>query len=295
MKSKRAAVLLVPLLGLAGVTAYLAVNTRMGVHIMLDVLAAGNADAMDYNTETGPLTLISTLEPIDEITLPKAVEQPSGIQHRGDTVYIATDQVELFVLSGDFSSVSRRQELVSGLLIFKQGQLESIEYVDDEVLLAGEFGAIWVWENNGGELTRVDDIVLPSSIGNMELSGMTQASDRLLAVSDETTMVLDLSTGATLELEFGDFLKEGADPSALKYCGIASEDGKLYILSESHSCILVVDSTDFSVNAVYGIKPGPVADLAVRDGLAYVIVDHNYTEPKPPVYVYNLCAEQTAE
>lgn len=129
----------------------------------------------------------------------------------------------------------------------------------------------------------------------MELSGLTQHGDRLLAVSDETPAVLDLDTGATLDLQFGDFLKEGADPTAMKYCGIANQGCKLYILSESHSCILVVDAADYTVEAVHGIMPGPVADLAVCDGFTYVIVDHNYTEPKPPVYVYDLRREPLAQ
>lgn len=140
MKAQRLPVASAFLLGIACVVTYLAVDTRMGVHLLLDVLLAGNADAMDYDPETGPLTLTNTLQPPQEITLPDSVQQPSGIQHRGGTVYLATDQVELFILIGDFSAVTKRQELASGLLINKQGKLESIECVDGRVLLAGEFG-----------------------------------------------------------------------------------------------------------------------------------------------------------
>ena len=55
-----------------------------------------------------------------------------------------------------------------------------------------------------------------------------------------------------------------------------------------------VGSFHISLAQVGQIQPGPVQDMAVRDGRAYIVVDHNLDEPRPPLYVYNLYAASTA-
>ena len=83
-------------------------------------------------------------------------------------------------------------------------------------------------------------------------------------------------------------LKPDGNPASLQISGIAAEDGRLFLLTETHTSILVVDADSFEVLAVLGILPGAAADIAVRDQRAYVIIDHNYNEARPPLYVYDL-------
>ena len=286
MKTKTIVIPALVLLALA--ITHTAINTRLGAHIILDVLGGGEGQAPDHDPATGPLVLTRTLKPLNEITLPQAIEQPSGIQHRGDTVYISTDQTELFVLDADFKNRGEPAVLLPGPLLFKQGSLEAIEYQDNKLYAIGEFGALRVWENTGNTWQAIDDAALPASIAEGEFSGITMFDGKRLATSEENPVIVDLDTGETHSLDFGDHLKPDADPADLQFSGLAQENSNLYILTETHSSILVVDPSDYTVTAVFGITPAPVADLAVRDRKAYVVVDHNYNEPRPPVYVYDL-------
>ncbi|MEM1209536.1 MAG: hypothetical protein AAGI54_09730 [Planctomycetota bacterium] len=267
--------------------AYFVLNTRLGVHFALDVLGGGDPPP-DHDPQAGPLVLTGTLAPVQTIELPAHIQQPSGIQHRGDRVYLSTDQTELFVGDVALSSWSDKTDLVGGPLLLKQGSLEAIEFADDTVFAIGEFGVIRAWVRVGDGWERVDDVALPAGIAEMEFSGITQFDGRRFATSEERPVLVDLDTGTVHELDGGDRLKPGADLGALQLSGLANENGDLYLLTETHSSILVVDPADYSVEAVWGITPGAVADLAVRDGKAYVVVDHNYLDEKPPVYVYEL-------
>ncbi|NIW25478.1 MAG: hypothetical protein GWN29_13425, partial [Gammaproteobacteria bacterium] len=141
---------LIPLAAAAVVAAYLLVDTRFGVFLLLDVVGAIGEQEPDYDARNGPLDVSAQLEPILAIALPEDIEQPSGIQHRGDRVYISTDQAELFVLDGELKAWTERAELIGGLLLLKQGALEGIEVIDDTLLAIGEFGAIPVWERDDG-------------------------------------------------------------------------------------------------------------------------------------------------
>lgn len=57
---------------------------------------------------------------------------------------------------------------------------------------------------------------------------------------------------------------------------------------------MVSITTASLVLAAYAIQPGPVQDVAVRDGKAYVVVDHYFDGPRPPVYVYDLSLASAA-
>lgn len=270
------------------IVGYVAIDTRLGAHVMLDVIGGGDADAASYDASLGPLSLTKMLSPAEEITLPAAIEQPSGIQHRGDRVYVSTDQGELFVLDGRFEQTADSFDLLRGPLLFKQGVLEGIELVDGALLAIGEFGAIRAWTPSDSAWTRTADVELPAGIADGEFSGITQFGETRLATSEDEPVLFDLVSGERHELDYGEHLKEGGDAAALQFSGLASSKGLLYVLTETHSSILVVEPSDFSVTAVYGIVGAPVADLAVHDGRAYVVVDHNYDEPRPPLYVYEL-------
>ena len=292
MVSSRTTLLALAAVGL--VAAYAIVDTRTGVYLLLDVVGSIGEEAPDYDANSGPLVISATLEPIMEIALPEDIEQPSGIQHRGDRVYISTDQAELFVLDGEFRTVTERAELIGGLLLLKQGALEGIEVLDDSLLAIGEFGAIPTWRREGGTWRRQADEPLPAEIPEDEYSGITFFGGQRYAASEETPVIVNLDTGTVHALDFGAFLKPGGDVSTLMFSGLASDAGTLFVLTESHSSILVVDPGDFSVRAVLAIRPGPVQDIAVRDGRAYVVVDHDLDEPRPPLYVYDLAMAYTA-
>ncbi|WP_299772557.1 hypothetical protein [uncultured Pseudoteredinibacter sp.] len=271
------------------ISAYVVVNTRLGAYLIIDVIgSSGDSDLTIPSAESGPLRVSRQLEPLAEIAMPKKIEQPSGIQHRGDRIYISTDQAELFILDDKFKIINDSASLVGGPLLFKQGSLEGIEVVDNSVLAIGEFGSIRKWSGSGENWQRQEDIALPANIQDFEFSGISITKDRQLATSEETPELVDVKKGEIHKINFGSFMKPGGDISSLSISGLAYENGKYYVLTENYTSILVLDANSLEVIEVLGIIPTQAADLSVRNGRAYIVVDHNYVDELPPVYVYQV-------
>lgn len=283
---------LVGLATLAMLGTYVALDTRLGVHLMLDVLPElGKKPEVQTHATDGPLRLTAQLAPAATIALPSRIEQASGIKHRGGRVYIATDQTEIFELDSDYREVSAGTELIGGPLLFKQGSLEGIEVAGDTLVGAGEFGALPRWVKQAdGRWKRVGDVPVPAALASMELSGITDTPQSRLAVSEDHAAILDLGDGSTRLLEYGSFLRDNANLASLKFSGIAYADERLYILSESHTMIIVARFPGLEVESVFGIEACAAADLSVHGGRAYVVVDHNYGQAVEPIRVFDLPA-----
>ncbi|MEM1185407.1 MAG: hypothetical protein AAGI53_10460 [Planctomycetota bacterium] len=273
-----------------GACAYIALNTRLGVHLVLDVLSEiGSPKERQTEASEGPLRLTATLAPIDKIQLPASIEQPSGIKHRNEAVYISTDQTEIFKLDANFQNGSERVYLLGGPLLFKQGSLEGIEVRGDQLVGIGEFGSLPTWVEGGqAEWTRGADIELPSQTADVEFSGVVDTPSGRFATSEDQLAIFNLDDGSVHAIDFAGVLRESADPSVLALSGIAHSTGRFYVLSESYTSVLVVDAATFKVQHVFGIEPCAAADLSVYEGKCYVVIDHNYDEPVEPVHVYDL-------
>ena len=83
------------------------------------------------------------------------------------------------------------------------------------------------------------------------------------------------------------FTKTAGDVSSLLISSIDCDDGFFYLITENYTSIIVLDET-YSVIEIVGIGAGEASDIAVHDGIAYVTVDHNYFDPRPPVFRYRL-------
>ncbi|WOO40790.1 hypothetical protein [Rubellicoccus peritrichatus] len=275
-------------IGLIGI--YSLLNTRLGVHIALDVLSEmGSPKEMQTSAEEGPLKLTRELSPIEKITLPSSIEQPSGIKHRNDAVYISTDQTEIFKLDSSLNTASEAFYLLGGPLLFKQGSLEGIEVKGNKLHAIGEFGSMPTWlENDQNGWTRAADTILPAEIAATEYSGITDSSKGFFATSEDGVIIFNLDEGSRHELQFDGFLKDNANVDSLVFSGIAYDNNRLFILSESYTSIIVANASTFEVDHVFGIQPCAAADLSFHQGRLYIVVDHNYNEERPPVYVYDI-------
>lgn len=269
---------------------YVAVNTRPGVHLMLDVLSElGSVEEPQTAASDAPLRLSASLLPIDRVQLPESIEQPSGIKHRNDAVYISTDQTEIFRLDTDFTNVSDRVYLLGGPLLWKQGSLEGIEVRGNQLVGVGEFGTLPTWtEEHGRRWVRGEDVELPDQLADVEFSGVVNTPTGRFATSEDHLAIFNLDDGSEHAINFGDFLNDQGDPAGLMLSGIAHADGYFYILSESHTSILAVEDTLFQLQHVFGIEPCAAADLSVHQGKCFVVIDHNYDQPVPPVLVYDI-------
>ncbi|MEM7229229.1 MAG: hypothetical protein AAF432_10485 [Planctomycetota bacterium] len=272
--------------------AYVVMNTRLGVHFALDVISEiGQPKDVLTSATDGPLIVTAMLSPTQTIPLPDAIEQPSGIKHRDDAIYISTDQTEIFTLDTEFRNASTPFTLLGGLLLFKQGSLEGIEVRGDTLFAIGEFGVMPTWSNNrDGSWTRADDVVLPPDIAELEFSGITDTPHGLFATMEERPVIVNLDSGSTHDLSYGEFLKDDADPSVLTFSGLAYANGSFFILSETYTSIIIADATTFELRTVFGIEPSAAADLSLFEGQIYIVIDHNYTEQRQNVRVYDIDA-----
>ena len=136
---------LLTLFVLAGAILLLA-NTRLGVFLVFDAVG-GSTDNLDVDPANGPFVLSRSLSADSNYILPELVEQPSGIVFDTNTIYVSTDQAELFTFDLTFNLLASSTDLLSGILILKQGSVEAITISDGQVLGIGEIGVIGVWES----------------------------------------------------------------------------------------------------------------------------------------------------
>ena len=263
-------------------------STRFGVFIVLDVLGGSGAESVPTDPAEGPFLLSGTLNAQELIPLPGSLEQGSGIHVERQHMYISTDQGELFTLSHAGEEAEPASLLLGGLLIFRQGRLEGIAVHDGQLLGIGEMGEIATWRNDGGRWLATGARALPDGLNALEFSGITRFGDDLFGTTDDGLAIWNLVTGERHEPDFGTLLRPGRSTDGLLVAGIDADDSSLYLITESYPSILRVDPITWRVTDVWGIDAGEPSDIAVLDGSAYVTIDHNYFDPRPPLLVYAL-------
>jgi len=261
-------------------------TTRLGVFLIFD-LVGGSTDNLDVEPDNSPLLLSRKLSAESTYDLPTVVEQASGIVFSEDTIYVSTDQGELFTFNLSFDLKDQKANLLSGLLILKQGRLEAITVAERRVLGIGEIGAIGVWEKGDGVWRRQQNIALPLSLADEEFTGICINSKGIWATVSETSNLINLGDGSYSTIDFRQLTKLDADLSALMISGIDCDDDYFYLITENYTSIIILDETYTAVEVI-GIDAGEASDIAVHDRYAYVTVDHNYFDARPPVYRYRI-------
>lgn len=266
-------------------------HSRFGVFIVFDILGDVGSDNLITDSHLGPLNLTRSLTADTLVTLPGNIEQASGLHRLRDGLLLSTDQAELFELDDSGSLRVSKTDLLGGPLLLKQGSLEGIA-VDDEVLLGiGELGAVARWRREGSSWQRTQDLALPVAVADFEFTGLTVHGDQLWASTDDSLLLVNLSTGEQVRPDLAAFLKAGREQSELLLSGLASDGEYLYLLSENYASLIVYSTATERVVEVIGIDPIEASDLAISKGRAWVSVDHNYFDARPPLYIYDLISE----
>ena len=263
-------------------------TTRIGVFIVFDIFGdlVGGTDNLALSAETGPLEITESRQAVNEIDLPGALEQPSGLHITDDGIFIATDQAEIFRIDSDGSLVYQRN-LLSGPLLLKQGSVEAIVTFGSELFVAGELGEVQVWRHGEHGIVWSDPMPLSPPYDEFEFSGLTMFGGSLMAVDGESTLIHNLTTGKSYNLDFSSVLKEGRSADELVISGIASDFARLYVITENFSSVLVVHPQGWMVERVVDIDDVEASDVAVYQGLVFVTVDHNYFDERVPILVYD--------
>lgn len=268
---------------------YALVNTRLGVFLVFDVVGdLSGSDNLATDTQNGPLKVTRWLAATNTINVPATLEQASGIQVGPNVIWVSTDQAELFKLDHTGNPLCPQMPLLGGPLLFKQGSLEGIWLEGSELHGIGELGAIARWSIQDNSALVLEPTPLPTTIAALEYTGISQYHNKLYAVSDEGLKIYDLESAIAYQPNLEGHLKLGQSVEDLLLSGIAADERYLYLITEAYPSILVVDPSNWTLVEVLGIDPVEASDIAVHEGLAYVTVDHNYFDPRPPIYVYTL-------
>ncbi len=278
-------------------------NTSLGAYILLDYLADDDSGLI-ADPAAGPLELSEFVTAVEAVpAMPPEIDQPSGMTYlEADRAFaIVTDQAELFVVSDDFTTVRSNTAVLDGLLVTRQGRMEAVVGIDGpRVAVTGEIGdRIDVWRKGaepGFSLEASIDLSDYAGGGELEIQGLAhnpQTGEFYLS-SDETLAIAVVdATGRLLrELTFEDDLqgrlKPGRTLSEYRLSGLDYADGLLYAVSEPFNTLFVIDP-EHGLLRVLGIENGgPISAIAVRDGTAYLPLDHNWVDPRPPLLAVTL-------
>ncbi len=263
-------------------------STRLGVFIVFDIFGDIGSDNLPTDPAQGPLVLSGMLDAQERIPLPDSLEQGSGLHVDRQHIYVSTDQAELFTLTHTGAEAGPVSRLLGGLLILRQGRLEGIALREGQLLGVGELGEVAAWRNDEGRWRSAGASALPDALNDLEFTGITWSGDDLLATTDNGLEIWNLGTGDRREPDISAFLRPGRNAGGLLISGITANPSSIYLITENYTSILRVDPSTWRVTDVWGIDAGEASDIAVLDNLAYVTVDHNYFDPRPPLVVYAL-------
>ena len=298
-KNRRAvAVAAIACAAAAGI-ALMLTNTRLGVYILLDYFGDDDSGIV-MDPASGPLELSEFKTAVAAYVLPAQIDQPSGMTYlEADRAFaIVTDQAELFVVSEDFTTVRSATALAGGLLVTRQGLMEAAGSIDGQrTAVSGETGRIDVWRKGAEpEFSPEATIELSGFTGEGEFSGIAynpQSGEYYLS-SDETLAVAVFdATGRLLrELTFEDELrgrlKPGRSLSEYELSGLDYADGRLFAVSEAYNTLFIIDPKHGLVRTLGIENGGQISAIAVRDGTAYLPLDHNYVDERPPLLTVTL-------
>ena len=286
----------------AGV-ALMLTNTPLGAYILLDYLADDDSGLV-ADPAAGPLELSEFVTAWEAApAMPTQIDQPSGMTYlAADRAFaIVTDQAELFVVSEDFATVRSATAVLEGLLASRQGRMEAVASIDGQrVAVTGEIGGrIDIWRKGaepGFTLETSIDLSDYAGGSDVEIEGIARNAQtgEFYLSSDETLAIAVVdATGRPLrQLTFEDDLRRQLKPgralSEYRLSGLDYADGLLYAVSEPYNTLFIIDPEHGLVRTL-GIKNGgPISAIAVRDGTAYLPLDHNYVDPRPPLLAVTL-------
>ena len=205
------------------------------------------------------------------------------------------------MVSDDFRTIRSNTAVLDGLLVTRQGRMEAATNIDGQrIAVTGKIGnRVDIWRKGaepGCSLEAAMDLSDYAGGGDVEIEGVAhnpQTGEFYLS-SDETLAiaVVDASGRLLRELTFEDDLrgrlKPGRTLSEYRLSGLDYADGLLYAVSEPFNTLFVIDP-EHGLVRVLGIENGgPISAIAVRDGTAYLPLDHNWVDPRPPLLAVTL-------
>ena len=275
-------------------------NSPLGAYILLDFLGDDDSGLV-ADPAAGPLVLSEFVTAVPAVpAMPPQIDQPSGLTYlEADRAFaIVTDQGELFAVSEDFRTVRSVTAVLGGLLLTRQGVMEGAASIDGERIgVSGQTGRIDIWRKGTEQGYSLEaEIELSGDVGEGEVEGVAHnPQTREFYLTSEEMLAITVVDGTgrllremTFESELRSRLKPGRSLSEYRLSGLDYAAGLLFAVSEPYNTLFIIDPEQGLVRTLGIENGGPISAIAVRNGTAYLALDHNYVDPRPPLLAVDL-------
>lgn len=289
MFSKKIAFLIIIPFGLA--LFYFFLFTPWGVHTIGETLFGGK-DTKTYAPQDYPTKINKTKAITRTLELPSAVKQPSGIDFNleQNAFFLVTDQAEIIELTRDFQQVRSSTTISNKPLLFRQGSVESTDYYQNKMYIGGDLGAIEIWEKTQNDWQKI------RAIKPQKKQGVNFEAEALAIHPDNGNIYIGKNDAITVINQDGKYIsdftlqmtaKNERSVSEYLIAGMDFYEGTLYVLTEYHSAILMVNPTTGTIDSIYALEEiTEGAGLAVTKEAFFVVVDHELNEVSHGVKMY---------
>lgn len=291
-------------LGAEGMSSIEGITNKDGTFVFVGTDPSGAAVMATYNLTdgheidpdpaAGPATLTTTLTATESIDVPDGLAQPSGIAYddESESMLVNTDQGEFFALSPDLSDVRFTVDVPG----FNQGNIEDVHVTGPgEAAMVVEDASYVPFSYDGTTWVAGQRVVVDALDAKVSAIGVDEAAGQFVFIPEDGP---DKSLIVTTP--DGEFVQErDLDTSAVgienlddyTVAGISYHEGLFYVLSEQYSTILTMTPQGVVTNA-YGLADAEEpSGLTVYDGSIWAVLDHEDSEPVPPVVRYPLPQE----
>lgn len=247
----------------------------------------------------------------DEIALPDEVKQPSGLSVRGNHVVISTDMStvhwgQLGLGSSASLVVTQDTQMLRRPLLFRQGYLEATTQGEEPnvsyVMGGGNHLYRLIQNDDGVTISSKVTIAYPKGVtGTPEIVGMSyrRETDTLILgyspANEQGIALAEYSTDGqflrSITLTHPDIPEAQLDRllENANVVGVAVSGNHLIVLSDKHSGLLWIDVNSGEIQDIWTMEGlSTVSGVALDDGKLYVLQDHEYYQPIPPLRVLSL-------
>lgn len=246
--------------------------------------------------DSGALDLVATFD------LPGSIKQPSGISPVSDGSWlVVTDQAEMYALNDDFT-LDHSFNINFDSLECNQGCTEAIVSVGDDFYVLADSGLVGHFTKSNDSYQLVNEYELDEkdqtgSRYNYSGLGYNPITGEFYLIpsqngEDQQDILLTLDAQFNITSKVNIFYSGETEGSINEFDaqGIYYQNDYLWVISEKYTKVIKL-SLQGEIHAVFDLSEEDVevpSDIVIKNGLVYIIGDHENDEPVPPVSVFEV-------
>lgn len=254
---------------------------------------------MVYTPNSGPLQYDQTLVDWKTLKLSNAIEQPSGVAVQQGQIMLTTDKAEFLALDA-LGNLQQNLQLNHLPLLLRQGFAEGVACLGLQqcYVAAGEFRLFEVNYAQGDWqleefLSLQDALPADKEVQGLAINPETQKL-YVAFIHEEQIQVREIDI-ATKKIQTQTVktdalvIKQGRQLGELEIVGLSYHSNALYALTSPANVLLVIDTENMDIQQTIGLEGlNDSSGISVFNETLYVITDHEYNEPLPPLLLTQL-------